>query len=120
MADSISVSMEFSGNLRQNIARGEEKLRRAALVATQSMAPRVESHMKLNAPWDDQTGNARNGLAARAYQERKEYGILLYHQVPYGIWLETRWSGKYAIIQPTIDKMSPAVMRSFDRILERL
>ena len=103
----------------RNIAAAERRLERASIIATQSMAPDVESYMKLNAPWTDQTSNARNGLTAQAYSQGKEHGIVLYHQVDYGIWLETRFNGRYAIINPTIEVMGPRLMRRFDRILER-
>lgn len=84
------------------------------------MAPVVENHMKTTAPWTDRTGNARNGLAARAYAEGDEIGIVLYHQVDYGVYLETRFGGRYAVIQPTIDEMGPVVMARFDRLMERI
>lgn len=90
------------------------------MIASQSMAPEVENYMKSNAPWNDQTGNARNGLFARAYSEGDETGIVLGHSVDYGIWLEVRWSGRYAIIEPAIAAMGPAVMRRHERILERI
>ena len=102
------------------LEQGKAKVMRAAHIAAQAQAPEVENYMKLNAPWSDQTGNARNGLAARAYRDNDEVGIVLFHQVPYGIWLETRFGGKYAIIEPTIEAMSPTVMASFERILDRL
>lgn len=81
--------------------------------------PKMENHAKLNAPWTDRTTNARNGLAARSGRDGKTRFIVLFHQVPYGIWLETRWSGKYAIIMPTIDKFGPEVMDTFTKILEK-
>lgn len=84
------------------------------------MAPEVESYMKINAPWTDRTSNARNGLAARAYDENDEVGIVLFHQVDYGIWLETRFGGRYAIIDPTIEVMGPKVMARYNRLLERI
>lgn len=115
-----AVKILWSGDLGENLRRGPDKVKKAAWIASQSMAPEVESHMKLNAPWTDQTTNARNGLAARAYQEGDETGIVLYHQVSYGIFLETRFGGKYAIINPTIEAMSPRVMSRFDRLLERI
>lgn len=66
-------------------------------------APRVESAARLGAPWRDQTGNARSGLMARPYNVGNEaHGIVLFHTMPYGIWLEVRWSGRYRIIVPTI------------------
>lgn len=115
-----SMAIVWEDGVRPTLKTAKDKTLRAANIAAHRMAPEVENYAKLNAPWDDQTGNARNGLAARAYQDRDEVGIVLYHQVPYGIWLETRFGGKYAIIEPTIQAMSPKVMASFERILDRI
>jgi len=115
-----SMAVIWQDGVRPSIKKAKEKTLRAAHIASQSMAPEVENYMKINAPWDDQTGNARNGLAARAYRDKDEIGIVLYHQVPYGIWLETRFGGKYAIIEPTIQAMSPKVMARYERILDRI
>jgi hypothetical protein len=81
--------------------------------------PKMENHAKLNASWTDQTGNARNGLAARSGKDSKTRFIVLFHQVPYGIYLETRFSGKYAIIMPTIEEFGPQVMDTFQKILDK-
>lgn len=81
--------------------------------------PKLENYAKLNAPWKDQTSNARNGLAARSGRDAKTHYIVLFHQVPYGIWLETRWQAKYAIIMPTIDHFGPEVMDTLQKILDR-
>lgn len=115
-----AVKILWEGDLLQNLRQGNEKVRRAAWATAQSMAPEVETHMKLNAPWTDQTTNARNGLAARAYQDGSETGIVLFHQVSYGIFLETRWNGRYAIITPTIEDMGPKVMARYERLMERI
>lgn len=106
--------------MRQRIDDGPERVKRAAWVTAQSMAPEVENHMKINAPWVDRTGNARNGLAAVAYREGNDIGITLYGQVDYQVWLETRFEGRYAIIQPTIDEMSPVVMKRYSRLMDRM
>lgn len=115
-----AVRILWKDALSEGFRQGPAKLKRAAWIAASSMAPEVENYMKLNAPWTDQTSNARNGLAARAYQESDETGIVLFHQVTYGIYLETRFGGRYAIIDPAIEAMGPAVMRRYDRILERI
>lgn len=81
--------------------------------------PKLENYAKLNASWQDQTTNARNGLAARSGKDAKTRFIVLFHQVPYGIYLETRWDAKYAIIMPTIEKFGPEVMDTFQKILEK-
>lgn len=72
------------------------------------MAPRAASMMRQNAPWTDRTGNARNGLKAdHNGQPMVKHELVLYHSMPYGLWLEVRWSGRYAIIGPTLVEVSP-------------
>ena len=113
-------SILWRDELTPEMNRAPGKIKRAALITAQSMAPEVENYMKLNAPWTDQTSNARNGLAARAYNEGDNIGIVLFHQVSYGVFLETRWGGRYSIINPTIEVMGPRVMMRFDRIMDRI
>jgi len=81
--------------------------------------PQVENYAKTNAPWNDQTTNARNGLTATSGKEKDAHFIVLAHQVPYGIWLEVRWSGKNAIIMPTIEVYGPKVMETLNKILDK-
>lgn len=103
------------------LANGNEKVNDAVMAVLEYKAPEVEAHMKQNAPWTDQTGNARQGLRAQAYDAGGDTkGIVLYHQVPYGIWLEVKHSGEYAIILPTIEVMGPEVMKSLENILGRI
>jgi hypothetical protein len=80
----------------------------------------LEAYMRQNASWQDQTGNARSGLTARPFRTDVNVGIDLFHTVPYGIWLETRWSGKYAIIVPTINAQAPDVIAAAKDLLGRL
>ena len=102
------------------IQEGNERVHAKVMSVLEYKAPQVEAHMKVNAPWQDQTGNARQGLRAQAFDEGDNMGIVLYHQVPYGIWLDVKNSGEYAIIDPTIEVMGPEVMRSLERILETI
>lgn len=107
-------------SLMAGIREGNERVHAKVMSVLEYKAPQVEAHMKINAPWTDQTGNARQGLAAQAFDEGDNMGIVLYHQVPYGIWLEVKNSGEYAIIDPTLEVMGPEVMRSLERILESI
>jgi hypothetical protein len=107
-------------SLMRALHDGNERVMAKVYSTIQFQAPRVESHAKTNAPWTDQTGNARQGLRAEAFRESDNMGIVLYHQVPYGIWLELANGGKYAIIDETIGVMGPQVMASLERILEQI
>lgn len=68
-------------------------------------ALRSEAYARINANWIDRTGNARQGLAAEpdlSGTANGRWAIVIYHQVNYGIWLETRFGGRYAIIDRTV------------------
>lgn len=81
---------------------------------------KVEGYMRQNAPWSDRTTNARNGLFARAFSSDHSHAIVCYHTMPYGIWLEVRWSGRYAIINPTIQAEGRRIMGDIRELLSRL
>lgn len=68
----------------------------------------AETYARANAPWHDNTGNARAGLFAQHDAEPMvEHSLTVYGTMPYTFWLEVRWSGKYAIIGPTLFDMAP-------------
>lgn len=82
-----------------------------------------ESYAKDHAAWTDRTGNARQALFAtvepkRVAQSLAQDTVTLYlsHGMEYGIYLETRWRGRYAIIWPTIQ----AHMSEINRMLRRI
>ena len=119
MADAGAVSVDMKPILVAN-ALLAPKILSAVYALFQFESRDLESYMRQNAPWQDQTGNARNGLSARPFQEGTNVGIDLFHTVPYGIWLETRFSGAYAIIVPTINAKSPEVLASVRGLLGRM
>jgi len=79
-------------------------------------------YARLNAPWNDITGNAREGLdvSTRSNPAAGNWQIELYHKMNYGIWLEIRWAGRYAIIVPTIEHEAPLYFESAADILNAM
>lgn len=76
-------------------------------LAFDAMAPVAETKMRTGAPWTDETGNARAGLFAHHEADSMvKHTLVLYHTMSYGYWLEVRWSGRYAIIGPTMFNIS--------------
>lgn len=94
--------------LSRGIEEFDDHARKAIEIVLEYYATMATSQMKQNARWTDRTSAARNGLIAKAGKTT----INFYHAVPYGIWLEVRWSGKYAIVGPTRDAIAPAVLRT--------
>lgn len=74
--------------------------------ALEDYAPEVESYAKENAPWNDITGDARQGLTADVSRQGDVVYLELYHTVDYGLWLEVIENGKWATIMPTLEHFS--------------
>lgn len=69
----------------------------------------IEAWMKEHAPWADRTGAAREGLGVEVERDTGEVSITVFHTVDYGIWLETIESGRFAILEPTLQYWAPIV-----------
>lgn len=90
----------------------------AVMMREQSIA---EGEMRANAPWQDQTGNARTGLSAQ-YQKGGigEHYLHLFHRVDYGIWLEIKNSGQYAAVRPQLEISGRHIMEQLSGLLVKL
>ena len=77
----------------------------------------IEDWMKQNAPWSDRTTDAREGLTASATEHPTHPYITVYHTVDYGVWLEIRWNGRYAILVPAIEHWGPEVMQNLKAVI---
>lgn len=86
----------------------------------EAWAEATEDYAQANAPWADDTGAARAGLAADYQSDGNRHAIILYHTVDYGIWLEIKDSGLYAIILPTIEYIGPQIMAGMGNLMEVL
>lgn len=81
--------------------------------AMEKLKDEMVAYAQENASWTDHPGvneDARKNLQGAVVKEGDStYSIYLGHgkNVYYGIWLEVRWGGKYAIILPTIYKFAP-------------
>lgn len=106
--------------LLNNLRTFDARVNRAIAAAMKFHATRAVSYARQAAPWTDRTSNARNGLFAKAESSGTSHRIIVGHGVSYGIWLEVRWSGRYAIIRPTIDREGPEVMRTVSMLYSRM
>jgi hypothetical protein len=83
-------------------------------------ADECEQYMKDNAPWQDRTGDARDGLNAHRYENGDVQGVELAHGVDYGIFLEFKFGGRDAIVIPTLEVMGPRMMEKTNGLLDRV
>jgi hypothetical protein len=95
-----------------------------ALIATvvDFSATKAEAHMKTGAKWTDRTGNARQTLRAAASHaaDLSWHEIKLFGGMPYQVWLEIRWGGRYAIIGPSIPIEGREMMKRLNGLITRL
>jgi len=71
-----------------------------------------ESEMKAGARWTDRTGNARAGLITDVeHPSDNSWELMFASLATYGIWLEVRWSGRYAIVGPVMNRIAPKVAK---------
>lgn len=106
----------LKGTLMANVATIDLKMKAGIVAAANYAAPQAEAFMKENAPWTDRTGAARNGLGTQVVIDDGTVAIVLYHSVPYGVFLELRWGGKYAIIEPTMAAIGPVFVEAIKRL----
>lgn len=109
--------------LSKNFKDLDDKIRRVITGEFLYHADKAVEYAKLNAPWTDDTGNARAGLNAdvNVRQPSKDHWeLILAHGVYYGIYLEVCNSGKYAIIMPTINYIGPLLLRRMEHALDRI
>lgn len=104
-----------SGVLVSNIRKIDSGMNRFIAATMATHARKAQAYAKRGAKWTDRTGNARGGLNAAYEGGGSTHRIVVAHSVSYGIWLEVRWSGRYAIINPTIAHEGPEVMRSLQQ-----
>lgn len=120
MAERNGYLVIYRNDLNRGIERFPEKVEAIIFAKTEQYRLVVENYAKSNAPWTDRTSNARNTLSARTEHSPGRDSIILQHGMPYGIWLEVRNAGRYAIVIPTIKYQGPRLMKSLEHILDRL
>jgi len=103
--------------LARNVGDYAERLLSAVFDLAQYFAAKIEAYAKQHAIWTDRTGNARQGLTARAFKEATSVTILLWHSMAYGIWLEVANAGKYAIILKTLEAHYYPYIQAIERLL---
>lgn len=114
--------VEFTHNsLEPNLKKLPAVLEKNLYQVMRYHEPQLRAVARHDAPWKDRTTNARSGQDVVVRVPRPwVYELVLFGKVPYQLWLEIRWSGKYANIMPSIRYYAPKVKASFGKLLDRL
>jgi hypothetical protein len=116
----VSLDLDMSALIR-GTAKLDDRLDRAVAGVVKQRSHIAEGWMKKEAPWTDQTGNARSGLRSTTEHVPKVVHIInLFHSVSYGIWLEVRFQGRYSIVIPAILDQGVKLMATLNKVMARM
>lgn len=96
--------------LRENLENADKIYEEMIGFIVDYHAAKGQAAMKANAPWTDRTSAARNGLFTVVEKGNGGYTIIFSHTMHYGFWLEVKFSGRDAIIMPTVKSQGHALM----------
>ncbi len=80
--------------------------------------PEIEAWLKANAPWTDQTGNLRQSLWADVQVLTHNIMIQFDYGLDYGVFLEFKNAGKFAVITPAYDLFAPRIFADIKAFVE--
>ena len=99
--------------LLNNLNNLEKKSQINLLMRAEEGAKVFENHAKLNRPWRDRTGHARQRLKGSVDLLGDIVRINISHGVRYGIYLEFCHNKRYAILLPTVQTKALDVLELF-------
>lgn len=108
---------KLEGDLQAKLGQIGPAHKRDMVSAAKHVAPQALEYMKTNAPWTDRTTNARDGLQSEVVISTNRVAIVLYHTMPYGVFLETRWGGKFGIIRDTVQIFAPKYVETVGKLM---
>lgn len=116
----VNLDLNFTP-LIEGVQVFDQRLERGIVGVFERQKNISEAWLRENAPWKDRTGNARSGLSAATRHVRKvSHSLILFGRMPYNIWLEVRFQGRYAVIIPGLIDQGPKLMRTLNKLFARL
>ena len=116
-----SMAMSFtvnSTNFLNNLTAVDTRMMHATRLYAETAGAQMEAYAKQNAPWKDITGISRQTISHDVKSERYKQTIILRGGVSsHFIFLEMGFERCYSIINPTLIKMAPGVVRGWKRII---
>lgn len=110
--------MAGSEEVIRNMMDWERRTRAKLRALGDRYAASMEAYAKPNAPWQDRTSHARQGLFGEAAEfDDDTLRVRAAHTVEYGVYLELCNSGKYAILDPTVKLYAPDFFRDAERMV---
>ena len=102
----------------RNLTSVDNRLMQATRLYAETSAAQMEAYAKQNAPWKDITGISRQTISHDVKSDRYKQTIILRGGVSrHFIFLELGFERRYAIIEPTLIKMAPNIVRGWRKVI---
>lgn len=109
-----------ASKLKKGIQMLDDKATLAMFGLSDTIAKDFENYAKINRPWTDRTGRARQGLTGYVKKVNRAPRIVIAHTVTYGVDLELKRNKKYAILEPTIRLKSGDAVSALKRLMDKI
>ncbi|KEI12791.1 hypothetical protein [Clostridium novyi] len=114
----MSFDVNIDGILR-GLTRLETRSKVALGVYADTAAKKLEKHAKENAKWTDNTGLARKTIKGGKEWEGEKCNVYVAGNMEYSPFLELCNDKKYAILKPSVNKLSPEILRGLKNLMRR-
>ena len=104
------------GTVTANIGAFKERKRAALVALCHRYSQDGAAYAKPNAPWQDKTGNARSLLHGKVVQYNTSIRARISHGVYYGIFLEKKHSGRYAVLPKVLRRFETEFLEDVQRV----
>lgn len=105
-------------NVIGNLKGCEDRMRRELLALGKQTAAQMQAYAQQNAPWQDQSGEARQGLRGEAIEDDGKLKVRIAHTMEYGVYLELSRKGRRPILEPTAQKFAPEFFGAAKELLK--
>ena len=118
MAAGARIQWQTSpGDMARRVTEYGKRLVEAVYRLAQEWARRLADEAKATHPWQNRTGEAERLLFGRAFRLATAAVIVLGHGADHGRFLERRWAGKYAVINPVLTRNYAPIMASLQQLV---
>lgn len=116
----MSLTLDPSDFLN-NLSNIELKVMQGTRLYAETASQKLVTYAKQNRPWHDVTALSRQTISAEVQSSGANQKIILKGgTTEHFIYLETANTGKYAIIKPTMIKLSPGIIKGWQKVIEGL
>ena len=114
----MSINVNISDCLNR-LSEIDQKVIQGTRLYAETSGAKLEAYAKANAPWQDVTGLSRQTISHSVESAGANQRIILHGGVSAHFpFLELCGEGKYAIIKPTMIKLSPMIIKGWRQILK--